>query len=98
MQSPLTFARIRNPVSMRFFARLTSWFALINAFLALAAFAFKCPADDLSTANLSGTNFTISVPNVEAGDYTAVLGFMETEATAPDQRLFDIEYARHLIV
>src|SRR5579859_3356095 len=39
-----------------------------------------------------GTNFTVSVPNVEHGQYTAVLGFVETEFTAPGQRLFDIEY------
>src|SRR5947199_4922402 len=42
-------------------------------------------ADELSAANLYGTNFTISVPNVEAGEYTAILGFVETDATAAGQ-------------
>src|SRR5882724_4493863 len=46
---------------------------------------------------LYGTNFTVSVPNVEAGQYTAVLGFVENEATAVGQRLFDINYQGHSI-
>src|SRR5882757_602952 len=41
---------------------------------------------------LYGTNFTVSVPNVEAGQYTAVLGFVENEVTTAGQRLFDINY------
>jgi beta-glucosidase len=83
---------------MRFFARLHSRLALVITSLALTLFALNCHADnELSSANIYGTNFTISVPNVAAGDYTAILGFMETEAAAPGQRLFDIEYAGHLI-
>src|SRR5215469_18912533 len=42
--------------------------------------------------SVTGTNFTLSVPNVENGRYTAVLGFVETEFSGPGQRLFDIEY------
>jgi beta-glucosidase len=85
-------------VSMRFFARLTSWFPLVLTSLALTLFSLNCrAANELSTANLYGTNFTISVPNVDAGEYTAVLGFMETDATAAGQRLFDIEYAGRLV-
>src|SRR5215469_15159622 len=42
--------------------------------------------------SIYGTNFTLSVPNVEHGQYTAVLGFVETEFAGPGQRLFDIEY------
>ncbi len=83
---------------MRFFARTKSWLACFVICLALAIFAFHCHgADELSSANLYGTNFTVSVPNVPAGDYTAILGFMEIEATAAGQRLFDIEYGGHLV-
>jgi beta-glucosidase len=46
---------------------------------------------------LYGTNFTVSVPNVEAGQYTAVLGFVENEVTTAGQRLFDINYHGHSI-
>src|SRR5215469_16899214 len=42
--------------------------------------------------SIYGTNFTLSVPNVEYGQYTAVLGFVETEFAGPGQRVFDIEY------
>src|SRR4051812_9043742 len=58
--------------------------------LALTVLAITArAADELSAANLYGTNFTVSVPNVEAGDYTAILGFMETDATGAGQRVFD---------
>src|SRR4051812_11457451 len=51
---------------------------LLVSGLALSVFAPNVrAADELSAANLYGTNFTISVPNVEAGEYTAILGFME---------------------
>lgn len=49
-------------------------------------------ATDSPFPSIYGTNFTVSVPNVENGQYTAVLGFVETEFTGPGQRLFDIEY------
>jgi beta-glucosidase len=48
------------------------------------------PQDALSDRNVYGTNFTVSVPEVESGQYTAVFGFVETEFNAPGQRLFDI--------
>ena len=83
---------------MRFFARTKSWLAYFAVGLALAISVFSCNgADELSSANLYGTNFTVSVPNVDAGDYTAILGFLETEATAAGQRLFDVEYGGHLV-
>src|SRR5882757_5873138 len=47
---------------------------------------------------LYGTNFTVSVPNVEAGQYTAVLGFVENEVTTAGQRLFDIKYRGQVAV
>ena len=83
---------------MRLFARPKPWLACFAAGLALAIFALQCRgAGELSVANLYGTNFTVSVPNVPAGEYTAILGFMETEVTAAGQRLFDVEYAGYLI-
>ena len=105
---PVRWPCVQTPVSMRLFDRSPSRLASnlqgragILAFvltgLALRLFALHCRADELSPVNLHGTNFTISVPNVEAGEYTAILGFMETDATAAGQRLFDIEYAGHLI-
>jgi len=55
-------------VLMRPFVRLISWFPPVLASLALALFALECRADgELSTANLYGTNFTVSVPNVPPG-------------------------------
>src|SRR6185437_62708 len=73
-------------------------FALLATSLALMISALDCHAtDELSPANLYGTNFSISVPNVEAVEYTAILGFMETDATAAGQRVFDIEYAGQLV-
>jgi beta-glucosidase len=53
---------------------------------------------EVGTLNLYGTNFTVSVPNVESGQYTAILGFVENEVTAAGQRLFDIKYRGQVAV
>ena len=53
---------------------------------------------DSTYPSIYGTNFTLSVPNVENGRYTAVLGFVETEFSAPGERLFDIEYNGKVLV
>lgn len=89
---------------MRFFGKLKSRLgSLLCAIAALFPGAWciaqtgDTPASDLSYQNVFGTNFTISVPEVESGQYTAILGFVETECTAPDQRLFDIKYGDKLV-
>jgi beta-glucosidase len=44
-----------------------------------------------------GTNFTVSVPNLAAGRYSARFGFAETEFKAAGQRRFDITCGDQLI-
>ncbi len=79
---------------------------LLITVLALTAFSTeRAGAQDSKAAappgpsnfSLFGTNFTISVPNVEAGQYTALIGFTENEFAAAGQRLFDITYRGQLV-
>jgi beta-glucosidase len=74
-------------------------FALLLALLIALIFCAHRAAAQAEPSNVSlyGTNFTISVPNVDVGQYTAVFGFMENQFDAAGQRLFDISYQGHLI-
>jgi beta-glucosidase len=82
---------------MRLYRSLMSRFVSPFVILALAL-VFECSGygqtdaqNTLSPRNMFGTNFSISVPEVESGQYMAVFGFIETEFTAPGQRVFDIK-------
>lgn len=55
------------------------------------------PSAESLPPSVYGTNFTLSVPDVEPGDYTAIFGFVESDATGPGQRVFDIAYAGQLV-
>jgi beta-glucosidase len=44
------------------------------------------------------TNFTLSIPNVPRGKYTAILGFVETHVKAPGERLFDISFLGKTVI
>ncbi len=44
-----------------------------------------------------GTNFTLTLPHLPAGKYTARFGFAETESKTPGQRLFDIAVSGQII-
>jgi len=48
--------------------------------------------------SLYSPNFTFSMPNVPSGQYTAILGFVETHVNAPGERLFDIDYLGKTVV
>jgi beta-glucosidase len=45
-----------------------------------------------------GTNFTVSVPNLDPGKYIAEFGFAETDLHGEGQRLFDITCGNKVIV
>jgi beta-glucosidase len=90
---------------MRFSVTLKTWLASTIAAAFVLLFARSTSAEetnlmgriDPSYRNLSGTNFTVPVPNVEPGQYTAVFGFVETEYNGTGRRLFDIAYGQHLV-
>ena len=45
-----------------------------------------------------GSNFAVSVPNLDAGKYTAIFGFAETDFGEPRQRLFNISCGEQVVV
>src|SRR5215471_9176106 len=45
-----------------------------------------------------GSNFAVSVPNLDAGKYTAIFGFAETDFGEPGQRLFNISCGEQVVV
>ena len=43
----------------------------------------------------TGTNFTVTIAHLPAGKYTITIGEVETLASAPGERLFDVTFRRH---
>ena len=94
------------PVRMRFTGRLKRHSILPIFALAVALlFPYRAqpqpsqaaPVRRADLLNVYGTNFTLSVPNVDPGQYTAIFGFVETEATGAGQRGFDILSADRVV-
>jgi len=54
--------------------------------------------DEAFVEGIFGTNFTVSVPNLEPGKYTAEFGFAETDLKGGGQRLFDIARGEEIVV
>jgi beta-glucosidase len=59
--------------------------------------------EEMFREEIYGTNFTLSVPNLPAGEYTVLIGLAETVFTNAGQRAFDITcdnqmFAHHLDV
>src|ERR1700742_3205388 len=94
-------AYIRNDSGMRHISRMR--LVLQFAHLAMALFfVSQTYAETVGTASpyrsFYGTNFTLAMPDVPRGQYTAILGFVETHVNAPGERLFDIDYLGKTIV
>ncbi len=57
-----------------------------------ASVAIEGAANNLAAFQheINGTNFTVSIANLPAGKYTIVIGEVETLASGPGERLFDV--------
>jgi len=56
----------------------------------LAITAAPRRGEEMFREEISGANFTLSVPHLPAGKYTAVIGLAEVDYTSAGQRAFDI--------